>query len=61
MRTLGSINHPGPDEVPIAILLRSSARNGCGGQRSDRSAARLGWPPGPGRSSRNRPTVILRA
>jgi len=22
MRTLGSINHPGPDEVPTAILLR---------------------------------------
>jgi hypothetical protein len=25
MRTLGSFNHPGPDEVPIAILLRKTA------------------------------------
>jgi len=25
MRTLGSINHPGPDEVPTAILLRRTA------------------------------------
>jgi hypothetical protein len=25
MRTLGSINHPGRDEEPIAILLRPSA------------------------------------
>src|SRR6185312_5476439 len=24
MRTLGSINHPGPDEEPIAILLRTA-------------------------------------
>jgi len=27
MRTLGSINHPGPDEVPIAILLQVSPEN----------------------------------
>jgi hypothetical protein len=26
MRTLGSFNHPGPDEEPIVILLRSTAR-----------------------------------
>jgi hypothetical protein len=25
MRTLGSFNHPGPDEAPIAILLRKTA------------------------------------
>jgi len=25
MRTLGSFNHPGLDEVPIAILLRKTA------------------------------------
>jgi hypothetical protein len=29
MRTLGSFNHPGPDEEPIAILLRNSPK-GCG-------------------------------
>src|SRR5258707_15894621 len=29
MRTLGSINHPGPDEVPIAILLQRTALHGA--------------------------------
>jgi hypothetical protein len=61
MRTLGSFNHPGPDEVPIAILLQNSALKGCGGHRSDRSATRPGWPPRPGHSSRNEPILMIRA
>src|SRR5262249_8003354 len=48
-------------KVPIAILLRRSARNGSGGQRSDRSAARPGRPPGPGHSSRNAASLNRRA
>jgi len=45
MRTLGSFNHPGPNEVPIAISLRKTVLLGFGGHRSDRSAAQPGWPP----------------
>src|SRR5258708_36251270 len=60
MRTLGSFNHSGPDEVPIAILLRKTALRGFGGQRSDRSAAQPGRPPGLGHSSRNDSSIILR-
>jgi len=52
MRTLGSFNHSGPDEVPIAILLQDSPC-GFGGQRSDRSAAQSERPPRLGHSSRN--------
>src|ERR1700738_2590071 len=31
MRTLGSFNHPGPDEAPIAILLRQAAQKAAVG------------------------------
>jgi len=55
MRTLGSINHPGPDEVPIAISLQRSALTGLRWASIHRSAARPGSPPGPGHSSRNVP------
>jgi hypothetical protein len=57
MRTLSSFNHAGPDEVPVAISLRKTALKGFGGQRSDRSAAQPGWPPGLGHSSRNDASV----
>jgi len=53
MRTLGSFNHPGP--------MKSRSRS-CSGTAQKaavrtirRSAARPGWPPGSGRSSRNDP------
>jgi len=61
MRTLGSFNHSGPDEVPIAISLRKTALQGCGGHRSNRSAAQFGWPPGLGHSSWNEANVTCRA
>src|SRR5262245_2107643 len=41
MRTLGSFNHPGPSEEPIAILLRTQPK-GSGGQRSDDRRSGLG-------------------
>ena len=61
MRTLGSFNHPGPDEVPIAISLRKTVLQGFGGHRSDQSAAQFGWPPGLGHSSWNDVRIDLRA
>jgi len=61
MRTLGSFNHPGPDEVPIAISLRKTVLLGFGGHRSDQSAAQPGWPPGLGHSSWNNRRIYLRA
>src|SRR5262249_9819373 len=60
MRTLRSFNHPGPMKKPIAILLRTQpSRLRVGAIR--RSAARLGWPPGPGRSSWNAASLSVRA
>jgi len=61
MRTLGSFNHTGPDEVPIAISLRPEPPKGFGGHRSDQPATRFGRPPEPGHSSRNGTTIFPRA
>jgi len=47
MRTLGSFNHPGPDEVPTAILLRKTALKASVGidpiDRRPSSGGRPGW------------------
>src|SRR5713226_4021621 len=40
MRTLGSFNHPGPDEEPTAILLTSSPKGSGAGDPSVGSPAR---------------------
>src|SRR5206468_1060109 len=55
---------PSTIRVPMKCRSRScyaDSPRGLGGQRSDRSAARLGWPPGPGHSSWNDAIVLIRA
>jgi len=45
MRTLGSINHPGPDEVPTAILLQGSPKTAAVGyDPTDRRPGSGGYP-----------------
>jgi hypothetical protein len=47
MRTLSSFNHSGPDEVPIAILLRQAALKASMGtdpiERRPSSGRHPGW------------------
>src|SRR5258705_9659168 len=51
MRTLGSVNHPGPMKSRSRSCYAAAPKAGVGTIR--RSAAWLGWPPGPGHSSWN--------
>jgi hypothetical protein len=44
MRTLGSSNHPGRDEVPIAISLQSSLAASVGNDPIDRRPGSGGHP-----------------
>src|ERR1700761_9776969 len=46
MRTLGSFNHPGPDEAPIAILLRQAALKAAMGHDPTIGGPGRGGPPG---------------
>jgi len=47
MRTLGSFNHPGPDEVPTAILLQGQPQKASVGidpiDRRPSPGGRPGW------------------